>query len=70
MWKCLPHEFLVCRIVPFIIIYAKLLGEQRGKGLVKSDQILRIFAALKLVLAGALIIRRGRQICIVRDRPS
>ena len=59
MKKCLPHEFLVSRIVPFVI-YAKLLREQRGKGLVKSDQVLRIFAALKLVLAGALIIRRGK----------
>jgi len=35
--------------MPFAI-YTELLREQRGKGLVEGDQVLRIFPTLKLVL--------------------
>jgi len=51
-----PDEFLVCWTVPFAI-YAKLLGKQSGEPLIKGNQVLGVFAALKFVL-GALISQR------------
>ena len=39
----------MCRTVPFAI-YAELLREQRGKGLVEGDKVLRIFPTFKFVL--------------------
>jgi hypothetical protein len=39
-------------------IFAELFGEQRGKILVKCDQILGVFPTLKLVLDGAHILDR------------
>jgi hypothetical protein len=44
-----PDEFLMGWTVPFAI-YAKLLGEQGGEPLVKGNQVLSVFPALKFVL--------------------
>lgn len=52
-----PDEFLVGWTVPFAI-YAKPLGEQGREPLVKGNQVLSVFPALKFVL-GPRISQRG-----------
>jgi hypothetical protein len=59
--RAVPDKFLMRRTVSFVIC-AKLLREERGKSLVKGDQVLSVLPTLKLVLSGEVVGKeKGRE---------